>query len=75
MGTSVWATVFAGPITRINSSRLNVGKKPVGFINPTLYQHPEVFNDVTVGKIPSCNTMGFSAVEGWDPVSGRITAN
>ena len=74
-GTSVSTPVFAGLITRINSFRLNAGKKPVGFINPTLYRHPEVFNDVTVGNNPGCNTAGFSAVEGWDPITGLGTPN
>jgi tripeptidyl-peptidase-1 len=74
-GTSVSTPVIAGLITRINSFRLNTGKKPVGFINPVLYQHPEVFNDVTAGNNPGCNTMGFDAVEGWDPVTGLGTPN
>lgn len=74
-GTSVSTPVFVGLITRINSFRLNAGKKPVGFINPTLYQHPEVFDDVTVGNNPGCNTAGFSAVEGWDPITGLGTPN
>ncbi|KAL6700778.1 peptidase S8/S53 domain-containing protein [Trichoderma pleuroticola] len=72
-GTSASAPVFAGLITRINSFRLNAGKKPVGFINPVLYQHPEAFNDVTVGHSFGCNTDGFSAVKGWDPITGLGT--
>ncbi|KAL6830938.1 peptidase S8/S53 domain-containing protein [Trichoderma sp. SZMC 28015] len=74
-GTSASAPVFAGLITRINSFRLNAGKKPVGFINPVLYQHPEAFNDVTTGHSSGCNTDGFSAVEGWDPITGMGTPN
>ncbi|KAL7914962.1 peptidase S8/S53 domain-containing protein [Trichoderma velutinum] len=72
-GTSASAPVFAGLITRINSFRLNAGKKPVGFINPVLYRHPEVFTDVITGSNSGCNTDGFSAVEGWDPITGLGT--
>ncbi|RFU73336.1 subtilisin [Trichoderma arundinaceum] len=74
-GTSVSAPLFAGLITRINAYRLNAGKKPVGFVNPVLYQHPEAFNDITVGNNPGCDTDGFSAVKGWDPVTGLGTPN
>lgn len=74
-GTSVATPLIAGMITRINSFRLNAGKKPVGFINPVLYKHPEVFNDITGGNNPGCNTAGFSAVEGWDPITGLGTPN
>ncbi|KAL4924233.1 uncharacterized protein BDV17DRAFT_275295 [Aspergillus undulatus] len=45
----------------------------VGFVNPVLYQHPEVFRDVTVGKSKGCGTDGFAVVEGWDPDSGLGT--
>lgn len=48
---------------------------PVGFINPVLYEHPEVFNDITSGHNPGCGTYGFEAVEGWDPVTGLGTPN
>ncbi|KAK6439473.1 hypothetical protein LTR95_004324 [Oleoguttula sp. CCFEE 5521] len=36
-GTSASAPVFAAIVNRINEERLAVGKKPVGFLNPTLY--------------------------------------
>lgn len=64
-------------ITCINAFRLNAGKKPVGFINQTLYRHPEAFNDITVGSNFGCSatTEGFSAVEGWEPVSGLGSPN
>jgi hypothetical protein len=32
-------------INRINDERIAIGKSPVGFINPVLYEHPEVLND------------------------------
>ena len=47
-----------------------VGRGPVGFINPVIYQHPEAFTDITKGKNPGCNTEGFPASEGWDPITG-----
>jgi kumamolisin len=37
----------------------------IGFLNPTLYAHPEVFTDVTEGTNGS-----FQAAPGWDPVTG-----
>ena len=30
-------------------------------------------NQITTGNNPGCNTEGFSAVEGWDPVTGLGT--
>ena len=41
-GTSASAPIFAALVTRINEERIKAGKGPVGFINPTLYEHPEV---------------------------------
>ncbi|ROW03279.1 hypothetical protein VSDG_01502 [Cytospora chrysosperma] len=69
-GTSLSAPVFASALTLINEKRIAAGKPTVGFVNPVLYQHPEVFNDITVGSIPGCNTTGFVTSKGWDPVSG-----
>lgn len=69
-GTSLSSPIFASLITLINQERTNAGKGPVGFINPVIYKHPEVFNDITLGHVPGCNTSGFSAVEGWDPTTG-----
>ena len=74
-GTSASSPIFAAIVTRINDARLNMGKSTVGFINPVLYAHPEVLNDITNGTNPGCGTDGFSAVEGWDPVTGLGTPN
>ncbi|GIJ91954.1 tripeptidyl-peptidase sed1 [Aspergillus pseudoviridinutans] len=74
-GTSAAAPVFASILTRINEERLAVGKSTVGFVNPVLYAHPEVFNDITQGSNPGCGTQGFSAAKGWDPVTGLGTPN
>lgn len=74
-GTSLAAPIWASVVTLINEKRAEHGKGPVGFINPVLYEHPEVLNDITSGHNPGCGTYGFSAVEGWDPVTGLGTPN
>ena len=65
--------MLASILTLINQERLKAGKSVVGFINPTAYAHPEVFNDVTIGFNQGCGTNGWEAVEGWDPVTGLGT--
>ncbi|MCJ1323789.1 hypothetical protein MMC10_000450 [Thelotrema lepadinum] len=74
-GTSASTPIFASVVNRINEERLKAGKKPVGFMNPTLYKNPQVLNDITNGTNPGCLTKGFSAVEGWDPLTGLGTPN
>lgn len=34
------------------------------------YQHPEAFTDITIGSNPGCDSPGFPAAKGWDPVTG-----
>jgi tripeptidyl-peptidase-1 len=63
-GTSASTPIFASIINRINEQRLNAGKKTVGFLNPALYSHPEILNDIKSGSNPGCFTQGFSAVPG-----------
>jgi tripeptidyl-peptidase-1 len=72
-GTSASSPTFGAMLALINGERLKVGKKSVGFVNPVLYMHPEVFTDVVEGSNPGCGTKGFSAVPGWDPVTGLGT--
>jgi len=82
-GTSMSAPIVGAILTLINEERLAAGKKPIGFINPVLYQHPEMFNDVLEGSQPrggpdntGCgNSGGFHCSEGWDPVTGMGTPN
>ncbi|KAF7183919.1 hypothetical protein CNMCM7691_004341 [Aspergillus felis] len=70
-GTSASAPVFASMISLINNDRLHAGKAPVGFVNPALYSHPEVLNDVTTGFNTGCGVeVAFQSVKGWDPVTG-----
>ena len=72
-GTSASAPIFASIVNLINEERIAAGKGPVGFINPVLYANPGAMNDITNGTNPGCNTTGFSAVKGWDPVTGLGT--
>jgi tripeptidyl-peptidase-1 len=72
-GTSASAPIFAAIVNLLNEERLQAGKGPIGFLNPTIYKYPEMFNDVTVGGNPGCGTEGFPASEGWDPVTGYGT--
>ncbi|KAI1858042.1 uncharacterized protein JN550_012935 [Neoarthrinium moseri] len=72
-GTSASCPLFGGILTLINEERLAVGKAPVGFVHQVLYDHPEVFKDITTGTNRGCGTPGFSARTGWDPVSGLGT--
>lgn len=85
-GTSMATPLFAAILTRINEERIAAGKSTIGFVNPALYNNPAMFNDITVGNQakggpngdsgPSaCGNTGFSAVAGWDPVTGLGTPN
>ena len=67
-GASISAPIWASILSLINQKRSALGKGPVGFVQPVLYEHPEVFHDITKGINPGCGTDGFSAVPGWDPV-------
>lgn len=84
-GTSAATPVVAGVIAKLNEIRLGRGDKPLGFLNPWLYQaateNPQVFNDVTSGENNGGvfgggrRVMGFAATEGWDPATGLGTPN
>ncbi|CAK7270742.1 hypothetical protein SEPCBS119000_004242 [Sporothrix epigloea] len=74
-GTSLSAPLWGAMLTLINEERIAYSKRPVGFVNPVLYAHPEVFTDITAGSNPGCGTDGFPAAEGWDPVTGMGTPN
>lgn len=49
-GTSASTPIFAGVVNRLNEERLNVGKGPIGFLNPSLYANPLMMNDITNGR-------------------------
>lgn len=74
-GTSASSPTLGSILTLINEERLNAGKSSIGFINPVIYSHPNILNDITEGNNPGCGTDGFSAVPGWDPVTGLGTPN
>jgi len=76
-GTSCSSPVVGSLITSINDARLAIGKRPVGFINPAIYSplFRGAFNDITQGGNQGCGTPGFTAVSGWDPVTGVGTPN
>ncbi|RHY33884.1 hypothetical protein DYB32_003273 [Aphanomyces invadans] len=85
-GTSASSPVFAAMITLVNDLRLNAGKPPLGFLNPTLYllqqRYPLAFNDITIGTNaagmgsgkPVCD-FAFHAESGWDAASGLGSPN
>jgi hypothetical protein len=53
----------------LNDYRLSKGMAPFGLINPWLYEYGILgFKDITSGSNPGCDTGGFSAIVGWDPV-------
>lgn len=75
-GTGIAAPIFASVIALINDRLAQAGKGPLGFLNPFLYgAAAATFNDIQAGSNPGCNTKGFSAVAGWDPVSGLGSPN
>jgi len=77
-GTSAACPTAASVFSRVNGALLKAGKKPLGFLNPFIYQNAAAFNDVTSG----CNSGGefvfkkcFTAIKGWDPATGVGTPN
>jgi len=69
-GTSASCPVVAGVFAKLNGLRLAANKKPMGFLNPFIYQNPSAFQDVTSGTNCATRKYGFTAVKGWDPVTG-----
>jgi kumamolisin len=65
-GTSAVAPLWAALIARINA----IKGKPVGFVNPKLYQAASAFNDITQG-----NNGSFAASPGWDACTGLGSPN
>jgi tripeptidyl-peptidase-1 len=75
-GTSAAAPVVAALVALLNDVRARAGKPTLGFLNPLFYAAPaRAFNDVKMGSNPGCDTDGFVATAGWDPVSGLGTPN
>ncbi|KAH8978362.1 subtilisin-like protein [Lactarius hatsudake] len=73
-GTSGSTPTVAGIISLLNDYLISIGSTPLGFLNPWLYGAGlPGLNDITSGSNPGCNTDGFPAVAGWDPVTGLGT--
>ena len=70
-GTSCASPIFARVVALLNDQLIAAGKSPLGFLNPFLYSDAgkAALNDITSGSNPGCNTNGFTARAGWDPVS------
>ncbi|KAH9008676.1 hypothetical protein EDB85DRAFT_1867981, partial [Lactarius pseudohatsudake] len=48
---------------------ISQGRHPLDFLNPWLHSTARAgLNDITSDSNPGCNTDGFPAVVGWDPV-------
>jgi len=75
-GTSASAPTFASIIALLNDYRISLGGSSLGFLNPWLYKTGySALNDVISGSSSGCNTTGFAAIRGWDPVTGLGTPN
>ena len=76
-GTSCASPTAAGVISLLNDLRLAAGKPSLGFLNPFLYQAASSLNDITGGASSGCgfSEPGYTAVAGWDPVTGLGTPN
>ncbi|KAI0030067.1 family S53 protease-like protein [Vararia minispora EC-137] len=75
-GTSCSSPIFASAIALLNDLLIAKGQKPLGFLNPFLYETGKItLNDISSGSNPGCGTNGFPARVGWDPVTGLGTPN
>jgi tripeptidyl-peptidase-1 len=84
-GTSASSPIWAGIVALLNQAAKAKDGKPLGFLNPLLYQiaseQPSAFHDITVGDnicteygcASTCQ--GFKATKGWDPVTGLGSPN
>ncbi|EHK39537.1 hypothetical protein TRIATDRAFT_155864 [Trichoderma atroviride IMI 206040] len=83
-GTSVSTPVFAALVALLNDHRAERGLPRMGFLNPWIYSIGNgAFTDITQSKSIGCQgqslsglaspvipNAGWSAVKGWDPVTG-----
>lgn len=73
-GTSCAAPTFSAFVSMLNDARISAGLSALGFLNPFLYSTGyTALNDITEGNNPGCQTEGFNATVGWDPVTGYGT--
>src|SRR6267378_3039202 len=76
-GTSAGSPQWAGIAALANQARANVGKGPIGDLNPVLYsiyhssRYSSDFHDITVGNDQLVGTpIGYAAGPGYDVASG-----
>lgn len=76
-GTSAAAPLWAGFAAMANQQAATLGKPPIGFINPTLYEigrsafYPSAFHDVVTGNnTNAASPTNFFATPGYDLCSG-----
>jgi tripeptidyl-peptidase-1 len=84
-GTSASSPIFASIVALLNTAQIELTGKPLGFLNPFLYQmhakNPATFHDITVGDNKctedgcAATCQGYECAPGWDPVSGLGTPN
>lgn len=83
-GTSASCPTFSGIVALLNAARKASGQRPLGFLNPWLYNNSAALTDITNGYGEGCTgnpTFGhfggtgarWNATEGWDPVTGLGT--
>lgn len=69
-GTSCASPTFSGIIALLNDIRISRSQSTLGFLNPFLYTHASILNDITTGCQIGCDKGGFCAAVGWDPITG-----
>jgi tripeptidyl-peptidase-1 len=70
-GTSAAAPVFSAIIALVNDALLRKGKKPLGFLNPFMYQYGvKGLTDITAGAAVGCN--GINGQTGQSVPGGGI---
>ena len=80
-GTSCSAPIFAAILALLNNYQQSMARPKLGFVNPLLYSMADIFTDIITGnnhctEYQCCGPeYGYSAVEGWDPVTGLGTPN
>jgi kumamolisin len=74
-GTSAVAPLLAGLLALINQRRSGLGKTPVGFLQPKIYQNQVLFRDITEGSNDIENLQKFVATVGWDACTGLGSVN
>ena len=70
-GTSAVAPLWAGFTALVNGARAEKQKKPIGFLNPVLYQSPSLLTPVTEGNNkPAGTDIGYDATSGYSAATG-----